>query len=546
MVVMLGLLHWVLTIGVEHAWARTLLISHLGMFLLWQPFWRIEDKLGVRGVIFITTAVVVVAFWLNWTFLALWMGVLVGLVRGGVFTSNQRRTRYFHLAALLYVLFVLLLWVAPHMLGLYTGEFSQNMMHYVMPALLLAMVLVPSEPDLSSRERGIDFFFSIMLMLLVAVLVMGVFVIMSFDNSGFQEALVKLIFILAGTLLVLGWLWNPHFGLSGLKQSFSSYLLNIGTPLEQWLGQLARHAKDTTDAARFMASAAQLLAKLPWLAGVTWQTPDGIGEVGNKSVHVLSFHIGDMELKLWSKRPATTAMTMHAHLLSQLIGHFYYSKIREVEARHVTRLKTIHDTGARLTHDVKNLLQAFSNLTVAAYEPNTDEGFQKLMQSQLPLLGQRLQATLDKLNGLHPDVGEDMMSADLWWANFKARYENYGVSFYTGRMTSGIYLPAELFNCASENLLQNASRKQLANPAMTITVEFSANPDFIELNVRDSGHAVEERVVQRLFKVAVSSQNGLGIGLYQAGNLAGQHGYSLALVANQDGAVCFRLRSKPK
>lgn len=547
MVAMLGLLHWVLIIGVEHVWARTLLISHLGVFLLWQPFWRIEDKLGVRGGAFIATAVVAVALWLNWIFLAFWMGVLVGLVRGGIFTSRKKSTRYFHLAALLYVLFVLLLWVAPRTLGLGdTGEFSQNMMFYFMPALLLAMLLVPSEPELSNKERGIDFFYSVLLMLLVAVLIMGVFVIMSLDKTGFQPALVKLIFILAGIMMILGWLWNPRFGLSGLQQSFSSYLLNIGTPLEQWLGQLARHARDAPDAPRFMACAAQLLAKLPWLAGVSWQTPDGIGEAGKRTPYALDFENGDLKLQLWSGQPPTTPMTMHAHLLSRLIGHFYQSKIREVEARHVTHLKTIHDTGARLTHDVKNLLQAFSNLAVAAHEPDHDGGFRELMQRQLPLLGQRLQATLDKLNEPASLNEVDMTSADLWWEHLKTRYENYGVSFHTGSISSGISLPAELFNCASENMLQNASRKQADNPAMKISVEFSANSDGIELRVQDSGPAVEDRVAQRLFKVAVSSQNGLGIGLYQAGNLASQYGYSLGLVSNQDGAVCFSLKLQPK
>ena len=41
---MLVLLHAVFWLGVEHMWARPLLLAHLGLFLIWQPLWRSETR----------------------------------------------------------------------------------------------------------------------------------------------------------------------------------------------------------------------------------------------------------------------------------------------------------------------------------------------------------------------------------------------------------------------------------------------------------------------------------------------------------------------
>lgn len=543
-VAMLGLLHLVLVVGVEHSWVRPLLISHLGLFLLWQPLWRIEDKLGARGITFITLTFVTVIFWLNWALLAFWMGGLFGLIGGRIFSSALKWARYFYLLALFYILSMLLLWVVPQMLNLGgADELLRKLMIYFMPAFLFAMVFMPNEAEPADQEHAVDFFYGVMLMLLVAVLILGVFAIMSVGKLSFQQALLELVFIVAGVLFILVWLWNPRFGLSGLQQSFSRYLLNIGTPFEDWLTQLARHAETEPDATRFLGCATQLLAELPWLAGVAWQTPDGKGEAGKKTSHPLNFKTGDLDLQLWAVHPTPIPVMLHANLLSRLIVHFYRTKLREAEIRQMVRMQAVHDTGARLTHDLKNLLQALSNLTAAAQQPGREDGFRQLMQRQLPLLGQRLKLTLDKLKAPQPESNDEMASADLWWGNLKVRYERYGVTFCVGNIAPDVHLPAGLFDSVAENLLQNASRKQAANPAIAITVEFSAVPEAIELSVHDNGPAVEEHVAQRLFQVAVSSGNGLGIGLYQAARWASQHGYKLNLASNRNGAVCFKLKS---
>lgn len=90
LVAMLGLLHLVIIAGVDNSLVHPLLLSHLGLFLMWQPLWRGEDKLGIRGGIFIALAFAVVIFWMNWTLLIFWMGSLLGLIGGRAFSSSTK------------------------------------------------------------------------------------------------------------------------------------------------------------------------------------------------------------------------------------------------------------------------------------------------------------------------------------------------------------------------------------------------------------------------------------------------------------------------
>ena len=70
-------------------------------------------------------------------------------------------------------------------------------------------------------------------------------------------------------------------------------------------------------------------------------------------------------------------------------------------------------------------------------------------------------------------------------------------------------------------------------------VEIQAEPP--RLMVCDSGTPVPETITTNLLRNAVASENGLGIGLYQAARWAEQLGYRLALTSNKAGKVCFEL-----
>src|SRR5258707_2969115 len=79
-VAMLLLLHIAVFRGVADPWARALLLAHLGLLLLWQPFLRAEQRVSpTQGLILLLVAVGLVVR-LDWSLLAFWVVIIVGLV----------------------------------------------------------------------------------------------------------------------------------------------------------------------------------------------------------------------------------------------------------------------------------------------------------------------------------------------------------------------------------------------------------------------------------------------------------------------------------
>ena len=80
---MLVVLHLALWWDFPGAVSRSLMLIHLGIFLIWQPLWSREHKLEWGGLtlFFLLTAAFI--WWLNWWLIAFWMVLLIGLI--GVF-----------------------------------------------------------------------------------------------------------------------------------------------------------------------------------------------------------------------------------------------------------------------------------------------------------------------------------------------------------------------------------------------------------------------------------------------------------------------------
>lgn len=544
MVGMLVLLHAAMALEIESLLARGLLISHLGVFLLWQPMWRGQSQISRGGMAFIAVACVAVLVWLSWWLVAFWVTGLFALVGGKVFSSRAAWPRLFYLTVMFYLLASLLIWVVPQMFDLdAVTETTASLMYYALPMLFLGMALMPVEEEPAGFEQVVDFFFSVMLFMLVMVLVLGAFAFMSHGKTDYLAALVQTVFIMAAALMVLGLLWNPRFGFSGLQQLFSRYLLNVGTPFEQWLSQLAHAAETEREPSGFLEVAARQLAEMPWVKGVAWEAPDGSGELGELERNNLEMQAGQLNLKLATRYSVSPAVMLHANLLAQIIGRFYEAKRREHALHQMTRLQAIYETGARLTHDVKNLLQSLYTLASAAQQAVPPGEFQQLLMRQLPQLTQRLELTLSKLQEPKAEPGGDYIEAGAWWQSLEARYEGRCIEF-VAELTNHALLPVGLFDCVVENLLDNARKKRMSEPGISITVRFRTE-DSIALSVCDTGTPVPSRITNKLFRNTVESETGLGIGLYQAYRWAAQQGYRLSVTKNEPAGVCFELAQEP-
>ncbi len=539
-VAMLALLHVAVVRGTADDWARALLLAHLGLLLLWQPFLRGEHQISATQGAFIGVVAVAVMFWIGWWLLAFWVVVLAGLVGGKVFLHQAPWQRRCYLVVLIYLLALLAIIILPEIAP--SGGVAReirNGAEYGLPMLLLAVALMPAEAEAESADAAqvIDFFYSIFLMLVLGMVILGSFTFMTLGKIPYLEALTKTVFLIAGTILVLGLAWSPRTG-AGLNLFFSRYLFSIGLPVEKWLYFLAELSRMEARPKRFLAEGVAGLARLPWIAGAAWQTENQRGEVGTRSDHAV-VHAGEgLELTIFSRYRTSPALQWHLHLLGQLLAEFYAAKQREEMLRESSYLQAIHETGARLTHDVKNLLQSLNVLCSVAGRDESPES-QALIRRQLPAITQRLSATLEKLQS---PGGEDSQKVSLreWWDDLVRRYQGQSVEFTATGLDAGNLVPKSLLDGVAENLLQNAITKRAGGRVVRIqvTIKGGAAP---ELRVCDSGAAIAPEVANALFRAPVRSGAGLGIGLYQAARRAESSGYALTLAENRDGEVCFTL-----
>src|SRR3954466_7058323 len=65
-VAMLFLLHVAVVRGVSDPWARALLLAHLGLLLLWQPFLRAEQRVSAAQGLVLSLGAFAVMLWLDW------------------------------------------------------------------------------------------------------------------------------------------------------------------------------------------------------------------------------------------------------------------------------------------------------------------------------------------------------------------------------------------------------------------------------------------------------------------------------------------------
>ena len=220
---------------------------------------------------------------------------------------------------------------------------------------------------------------------------------------------------------------------------------------------------------------------------------------------------------------------------------FYYkAKIQERQLTKQAHLRAIYETGSKLTHDVKNILQSTKTLTQAVMhdDERTFEAY-KILKRQLPLLTERLQATLDKLSAPSIETSESI-SLRTWWQEVQSKYAGRDIQF-SQAIHADPSIPLEVFNTVTENLLDNARSKRLMQPDLSITVSLQADNKSVNLRVLDSGSPVPEETRAQLFNEVIFSESGFGIGLYQSSQLAKRAGYKLLLESNNQGNVCFSL-----
>ena len=537
---MLLCLHLALWWDFGGALSRSLILAHLGLFLMWQPLWRREQRLNWLGsIVFIVTTLGFI-IWLDWGLITFWLLLLTGFAGGRV--TARRGSRYAYLLALVFLVSEILIGCIPSMIAIQSlDQAAFSVLGYGLLIIPAVLFFIPDSADAGSERQPVDFLYGLTASLLTCILAMGSLLSMYITGAAYAVAVIQTILAIALFLLAISWLWTPMAGFSGLGQLWERYLQNVGTPFEHWLARLAELAQGRQTPPEFLSSALEQLAELPWATGARWKSADAEGEYGAVTAELCRFFDDDLQITVYANRHMGTALRLHCNLLLKLVGHFYRAKVREQELTRSAHLQAVYETGARITHDIKNLLQSLQTVTAAV---QTGYGYDQealfaLMERQLPYLNQRLKLALDKLQAPEKEVAAEGPLGE-WWENLRARNVDESIRF-EAELESDPSIPLDLFDSVVENLLENARAKRLIEPDIRIQVSVHANHEGATLRVSDDGSEIDSHIARNLFRSPVSSRNGLGIGLYQAAKHARERGYRLGLSINRKSEVCFEL-----
>lgn len=542
---LLVMLHLVILETPGTALGRVLWLCSVGLFLMWQPFVSGERRLGPLQVAAVIGVVLWLLFELGWGWLAAWTAFLAALVGGKVVMARGQRLRWFYLLAFAYLLFALLVWIAPQIVdidGVQDPLFTLTISFLATGGLLVLALSLPygqAEPP----AELFDFLASLLILLLLGVVLLGSTSLMGLKQFSYFEALIRSLLGLGGVLLLLSWAWNPRPGFGGVGVFLSGYLLRLGFPFDTWLRRLAELADTVSDPEDFLRRALGQFDRLPWVTGGEWHFQDARGRFGESAAHGATVAYGGVHLRLSTAYAWSAGLIWQASLLLKLVVELHRAKLRDQALAQLRYLQAVHETGARLTHDVKNLLQSLDGLCYAAEQSDASEGaaLAQLFRRQLPAVSQRLRLTLDRLQ--NPELDDQgRVALARWWDQLRQRYERDGVDFSAGALAAGPDVLQTLFDSVADNLLINGLQKRLHEPGLQIRVMLRIEAEGPVLRVEDSGSAVPGPVARALFAAPVKSQNGLGIGLYHAARLAARAGYTLRLADNRDGAVAFELR----
>ena len=534
---MLAPIHGVL-LDPESLAGKALFLVHVGLFLLWQPLISTERKLNWRETAAGLFVAGLLAWEMNWWLLASWLAILLALFGGRLLL--ERGGNLFRATVLVYLLGELLLWIGPHMAGANVPVPLGLLLIYLFPiGMFLSSCIGGREPK--EQERSLDFFYSLLLFLLLEFILLGSVAFSLAWQKDYYFCLMQTTLLGGLAILGLSWLWRPHAGFHGVSLLFSSYLINLGTPLETWLGKLASLARSETSPDAFLQSACEALMQLEWLSGCRWNTPEHEGSLGIISRHSADYSFPPLTLTLYSKGSLSPTLLLHGKLLAQVLSEYYLAKRREQMLRLHTYNQAIHETGARLTHDIKNMLQTLQTLCAIAKNSDQEDpqALTELIQRQLPQITLRLEETLTKLQAPIQSAVE-YAPANLWFAQLQRRFSNLQIDFNVSKMRDIDTVPIDAFDSIVDNLLQNAMEKRNREPGILIGVNlFWRNG--ICLEIYDSGSPVALDAVRNLLAMPVKSSTGLGVGLYQAAQLAGHVGYKLSLDENHPGSVRFSI-----
>ena len=510
-----------------------------GLFLLWQPLWSTEVKLS-RGPVLVAAAVFML---LTYSFpnesLVLFGLILAGLIGSRLLSRTEFRA--FDLLALLILILEMTVGMIPH-------TFRQIEIPVLFTDYMQILILIPvmlfyfaPNPDMRrQRSSQVDLMHGLLTTTLLFIVLLGGIVINLLYGVDYIDGLLLTVFIVAALTMGISWFWNPGIGYSGIGVLWNRYTMTIGGPFETWINTLTTLIEEPFLSPNdFLEAACEHLVENDWLNSIQWKFDNLQISAGEKSGARLEHQLDEkLTVVLYFKADPGRALELHTNLLIRMAYQFYLAKLNQEKMRAQEHFATIHHTGARLTHDIKNILQSIKTSVSILNMAGDSKDTQELLQANLNQISSRLEDTLDKLKAPRLDTQLNLVSCNKWIYQISETYAAESRVKIFSEIDNNLLLPVDLFNSVVENLISNALKKTSAN---RIEVRLLASSSMVVLSVCDDGEAVPGEIESILFEQPVSSGSGMGIGLYQATIMARALNHELELSQNEAGRVCFNL-----
>ncbi len=510
-----------------------------GLFLLWQPLWSKETKINRLPMAMF--AVLVVVFTYTYPNESL---ILFGLIVSGLIGSRllgQTAFRSFDLLALSII-------TLEMAVGLIPTTFRQIELPPLFEEYMQTLILVPvllyylaPNPDLQRQRRSqVDLMHGLLAATLLFIVLLGGIVINLLYGVDYIDGLLLTVFIVATLTIGISWFWNPGVGYSGIGVLWNRYAMTIGGPFETWINTLTTLIEERyLTPNEYLEAACEHLVENDWLNAIEWRFENFRVGAGDRTGPVLEHRLDDkVSVVLHFKADPGTALEQHTILLIRMAYQFYLAKLNQEKMRAQEHFATIHHTGARLTHDIKNILQSIkASLDILDMERKSEDS-QQLLQANLRQIGERLESTLNKLRAPRLNTQISLVDCEQWIQRIE-QLHNANERLHVHRdIEHNVPLPVDLFDSVAENLINNALKK---TSATRVDLRLLSTRELIVLSVCDDGDAIAPEIEENLFQQPVSSGSGMGIGLYQAAIMAHAFNYELELSQNEPGRVCFNL-----
>jgi signal transduction histidine kinase len=217
-----------------------------------------------------------------------------------------------------------------------------------------------------------------------------------------------------------------------------------------------------------------------------------------------------------------------------------------VEMDALLRIKVIHETFYKFSklqtfilHDAKNIAQFIEFLSYNVRHLETaerQERFISYLKETLPAQSRRGAAII---SFLQMEEGADVETTDKSTIDIRVLLENLTKHYRLNCAIKGEgSIVAEEYKVISilDNVLRNIYDKSLSEPDLTCHLDIAAAGDNLRIVIADTGSPVKDNT--RLFEPFYSTKReGLGIGLFQAKNIANAMNGDIRFLPQAAGAV---------